>query len=235
MSIVKLMGRLRDEFTAMPGLRLSASQAGRLCDADESSCEAALRGLVSAGFLIPQDDGIYARTQMPAPSYDAPADGMGQPAWRQIVCLVDFETDDGTALGPGSASALRYALTLAVGQRARVTAVHVVATLPQRMAFSGGEVNAILDEQQQFLARRAAEMRTAFMRQPMRELIDLRVAVGSTPEELLRVARDVKADLIVIGRGDRATMLSVPRLRAMLQGAACPVLFVHPAGQAAVA
>jgi nucleotide-binding universal stress UspA family protein len=69
----------------------------------------------------------------------------------------------------------------------------------------------------------------------LRTLIDVRVTVGSAPEEVLRFARDVQADLIVIGRGDRTTMLSVPRLRAVLQGAACPVLIVHPAGQVAVA
>ena len=175
-------------------------------------------------------------TPLPAGPAAGPRHGVEpQTPWRQIVCLIDFDSDSRPSLGPGSASALRYALSLAVGRRARVTAVHVVPTLPQRMAFSGGEVHAIIEEQQRFLAHRTAQVRSALIGQPLRTLIDVRVTAGSAPEELLRAARDVDADLVVIGRGDRTTMLSVPRLRAMLQGASCPVLIVHPAGQAAVA
>lgn len=61
MTIVKLIGRLRDEYTAMPGLRLTEEQVQRLCHVNASTSASALRALVSAGFLQPAADGRYRR------------------------------------------------------------------------------------------------------------------------------------------------------------------------------
>lgn len=58
------MRRLRDEFTAMPGLRLSEAQVQRLCDVSAPTSASALRALVSAGFLRELDDGSYRRTDV---------------------------------------------------------------------------------------------------------------------------------------------------------------------------
>jgi hypothetical protein len=64
MSMGELIRRLRDEFTAMPGLRLTATQARRLCSVDAATCASALRALVSAGFLRPLEDGAYERSDL---------------------------------------------------------------------------------------------------------------------------------------------------------------------------
>jgi len=59
--VVKLIGRLRDEYTAMPGLCLTEEQVQRLCDVSASTSAAALRALVSAGFLQSVENGRYRR------------------------------------------------------------------------------------------------------------------------------------------------------------------------------
>jgi nucleotide-binding universal stress UspA family protein len=59
--------------------------------------------------------------------------------------------------------------------------------------------------------------------------------MGAPHEELLRMATEVGADLIVLGRGDHTRRESLSRLREVLRDAPCPVLIVHPAGHAAVA
>jgi hypothetical protein len=64
MTVVALIRRLRDEFTAMPGLRLTEAQVQRLCNATASTCVSALRTLTIAGFLRPLGDGTYGRADM---------------------------------------------------------------------------------------------------------------------------------------------------------------------------
>jgi nucleotide-binding universal stress UspA family protein len=65
-------------------------------------------------------------------------------------------------------------------------------------------------------------------------LIDVHVATGASNEALLRSARELGADLIVLGRRDGgAAYLS--QLREMLRDAPCHALVVHPSGRAAVA
>jgi len=54
------MGRIRAEFSEMPGLRLTLSQTQRLCGGDRATCEAALHTLVDEEFLCLRQ-GHYAR------------------------------------------------------------------------------------------------------------------------------------------------------------------------------
>ncbi len=54
--------RIRNEYLEMPGLRLTAAQAQRLCGLDATSCHAALAALVDANFLRRKTDGTYARS-----------------------------------------------------------------------------------------------------------------------------------------------------------------------------
>lgn len=58
MTVVTLIRRLRDEYTAMPGLRLTEEQVRRLYDVNGSTGASALRALVSAGFLRSMGDGV---------------------------------------------------------------------------------------------------------------------------------------------------------------------------------
>ena len=79
MTVVNLIRRLRDEYTAMPGLRLTEAQVQRLCDAGASSSASALRALVSAGFLHPRSDGSYVRADLAASPGTQASDAMEPP------------------------------------------------------------------------------------------------------------------------------------------------------------
>src|SRR5687768_16204392 len=128
MRVIDLIRRLREEYTAMPGLRLTEPQVERLCTADASTSASALRALVSAGFLRPMPDGSYGRTDLVASGPSDPLVGvrariMPSP-WRRILCVVDLDNDSANGgLTTTARSALRYATTLAVSHRARITAL----------------------------------------------------------------------------------------------------------------
>ena len=221
MSTVALIRRLRDEFTAMPGLRLTEAQVQRLCDVSPATGASALRTLVSAGFLRPLEDGSYRRADLP-PGFGASSGAMEAP-WRRILCLIEFEDDRRESLTVASHSALSYATTLGVTHRARVTALHLVRGLPEA-----------IPERRMALERLTEDVRRHALGQAMSGLIDVQVAEGSSNGDLLRAARETRADLIVLGRRDGgAACLS--QLREMLRDAPCHVLIVHPSGQAAVA
>jgi nucleotide-binding universal stress UspA family protein len=223
MTSVALIRRLRDEFTAMPGLRLTEAQVRRLCDVNAITSASALRALVSAGFLQPLEDGSYRRADL-TPNFgsNSSADAIEAP-WRRILCLVEFEDDRRDSLTAASYSALSYATTLSVRHRARVTALHLLTRLPET-----------IDERRRVLERVTENVRTHAVARTMSGLIDVHVAEGSSDQDLLGAARETHADLIVLGRRDGgAAWLS--QLREMLRDAPCHVLIVHPSGQAAVA
>lgn len=56
-----LLDRIRGEYLALPGLRLTPPQARRLWGLDEQQCAELLNRLVDAGFLDATADGRYAR------------------------------------------------------------------------------------------------------------------------------------------------------------------------------
>src|SRR5688572_32887259 len=98
MSVVALIRRLRDEFTAMPGLRLTEKQVQRLCDVRASAGASALRALVSAGFLRALDDGSYARADVATGSGMRTTSGAMEPPWHRILCLIEFDADNDGSL-----------------------------------------------------------------------------------------------------------------------------------------
>jgi phage FluMu protein Com len=55
----RLIDRIRAEYEAMPGLKLTRQQACRLWAADEDSCGAALEKLIANGFLHRTGTGKY--------------------------------------------------------------------------------------------------------------------------------------------------------------------------------
>ena len=220
----------------MPGLCLTKSQVQRLCGVDAATSTSALRALVSSGFLGAPSDGRYRRSESAGGSVGIPTSSTTgpHPPWRRLLCLVDVASDTGGALAAASHSAVRYATTLAVTHRARVTTLVVMPRLAATES-SSGDVEQISDEQRTVLAKVAAQLRKSVAGETLRGLIDIQVTIGSWKDELLRVAAEVRADLIVLGRGDQARMLSLPQLREVLWQAPCPVLIVHPSGHAAVA
>jgi nucleotide-binding universal stress UspA family protein len=139
--------------------------------------------------------------------------------WRRILCLIDLGNESGSALSSAAHSALRYATTLAVTHRARVTALQVISQPSSEPS----------------LASVTDVLRKSVFGEAFRGLIDLHVATGSPNEEVIRIAKDIDADLIVIGRGARPAGESLSRLPEILRQAPCPVLIVHPSGRAAVA
>lgn len=52
---------LRSEFLEMPGLRLTAAQAQRLCGIERALCQTVLDALVDDSFLCVKSDGAYGR------------------------------------------------------------------------------------------------------------------------------------------------------------------------------
>jgi len=54
-----LLHRVRNEFLAMPGLRLTPAQAARLWALDRGTSERILDGLTAAGFLLKNREGAY--------------------------------------------------------------------------------------------------------------------------------------------------------------------------------
>jgi nucleotide-binding universal stress UspA family protein len=223
MRVIDLIRRLRHEFTAMPGLRLTELQVERLCTADASTSAAALEALVIAGFLSLTRDGRYGRADLLANASSKTlvrerARIMPSP-WRRILCLVELDNDSADVLTTAASSALRYATALAVNHRARITALQVVAH------HSSQPVSVSVSD----------ALRKSAFGKPFCDLIDVRVASGSPDEQVMRVAKDVQADLIVIGRGSGRNDESLSWLPETLQQAPCPVLIVHPSGRAAVA
>jgi hypothetical protein len=57
----RLVARIRNEFTEMPGLRLTPCQAVRLWNTDAAVCAAAVDALVRSGFLSRDEDGSVMR------------------------------------------------------------------------------------------------------------------------------------------------------------------------------
>ena len=222
MAAVDLIRRLRKEFSEMPGLRLTEAQVERLCTADALTSASALRALVSAGFLRPMADGSYGRTDVFAGRRDVARDrsstGIVPSPWHRILCLVELENEGRGPLKVPSYSALRYATTLAVTHRARITALQVVPPSPQPSLTAAAEM-----------------LKKTVSGEAFRELIDVQVTAGSANEALVHVATEVRADLIVLGRTGNAASASWSGLPEILRQVSCPVLIVHPSGRAAVA
>ncbi len=223
MRVIDLIRRLREEFAALPGLRLTTAQVERLWTADPLTSASALHALVSAGFLTPMPDGNYRRTDLATegPSgRSLGADGRIMPSpWQRILCLVDVDDDSSNGLSSAARSALRYATTLAVTNRARVTALRVISQPPRELVLT-----SVTDA-----------LRKSVAGEPFRGLIDVRVSTGARNQELTRIAKDIQADLIVIGRDRSGSGDSLSRLSETVRQAPCPVLIVHPSGRAAVA
>ena len=58
---IEVLSRIQMEFLEMPGLKLTASQARRLCNLPDDVCEAALDALTRTGFLRRLRDGSFLR------------------------------------------------------------------------------------------------------------------------------------------------------------------------------
>ena len=66
-----LINRIRGEFLEMPGLRLTLTQAQRLCGVERTLCQRVLAILVETGFLCLKTDGSFTRLSDGADSQHA--------------------------------------------------------------------------------------------------------------------------------------------------------------------
>jgi len=60
--LAALLQRVREEYGAVPGLKLSKPQAMRLFGVAPSACAAMLRALVMENFLSRAGDGVFVRS-----------------------------------------------------------------------------------------------------------------------------------------------------------------------------
>lgn len=59
--VAEAVSQVRGQFREMPGLRLTETQAARLCALDAGTCHAVLARLVASGFLVQVRGAVFAR------------------------------------------------------------------------------------------------------------------------------------------------------------------------------
>lgn len=162
----------------------------------------------------------------PCPVLTVPGNGgirdqAGPAPFGRILCAVD--------LGPTSGTTLEYALSLALQARATVGVVYAMEEIPadrRRMELRLGAP--------WFAAYRDTVERQA--RQRLRELlpdevrtacgVDEIVVAGKARLQVVRVARERQADLVVMGSGGVSVLPFGSTVTGVLRHAPCPVLTV---------
>ncbi len=151
---------------------------------------------------------------------------------RNVLCATD--------LSPASAPTIRYALSLAAEFQCTLTLLHVLEPLPGLASPASGDLAPAVDtlSLHEEIARR--ELRAAV--DPDARLwctVEEHIVPGRASEEILRVAAQTAADIVVIGGHRHAPVASAvlgSTSRSVVRAASCPVLTVRvPATEGAVA
>jgi len=139
-----------------------------------------------------------------------------------IICGVDFSQE--------SVYAVRAAFSLADRVAARIVLVHAVEWLPEEQPSDAIDFNVsdfrarLVHEAQQRLGALVAD------ESPLARAVRVKALSGRAYREILRVATDEHADLIVVGHRGRsraAAPLLGSTVDGIVRGAACPVLTVR--------
>jgi len=147
------------------------------------------------------------------------------PMFRRILCAAD--------LTGASERTLEMALSLASENDARITLLHVVESLPDE---GGGPYLAVPEIEP--LRRELVDRARTGLRQAVPEAardffdVDERVETGSAWRQVLRVAGEIDADLIVVGAhsgGAMGRMFFGSTSSHVVRGAACPVMVIQEA------
>lgn len=158
----------------------------------------------------------------------APGSTVAEPAFWQVLCPVDFS--------PASEQALGFAVDLAGQEVGTVTVVNVVEWLAEDgpLGDSDHEV-AMLRKQITAQARQRLHALIAGLSHPMGKIEEV-VTCGRAHREVIRLAAELKADLIVLGaqgRGGVGLALFGSTTQQVIRAATCPVLVVRAPGAAA--
>lgn len=142
----------------------------------------------------------------------------------KIVCATDFSEAAGDAL--------QMALALAAETRSEVTLLHVIEQMPDfasPMYLGLPDLGPLRQDLETAARERLAKMASAIDTTKVK--LETRLAAGRAYKEILRVAADERADLLVIGaqgHGVIEHMLSGSNAQHVIRGATCPVLTVRP-------
>jgi universal stress protein A len=132
-----------------------------------------------------------------------------------ILCATDFSTS--------SEYAFRLAASLAEDHKARLVILHV-AEAPHASLYKGVPVSRQLDEQE-----REQQEKLDALQPPAGVAVERRMVLGDPGEEILKIANELKADLIVMGTHGRTglrRMVTGSVAERVLRHAPCPVLAV---------
>lgn len=142
----------------------------------------------------------------------------------RILCATDFSDT--------SAEALAFALSLAEKNQAVITLLHVVDNLPDigdPRYPSLPVLSQLREDYEKSALERLARTIEPFAGKTVK--IEARVAVGRAYKEILRLAVEERADLIVIGaqgHGPVEHLISGSNAQHVIRQATCPVLTVRP-------
>ena len=142
----------------------------------------------------------------------------------RIVCATDFSETSGHAV--------HMALAFAAQEKAQVTLLHVVESIPDfgsPMYLGLPDLGPLRQDLEQSARERLQKM--AAEAESSEVKVDIRVAAGRAYKEILRVALEERADLLVIGaqgHGVIEHMLTGSNAQHVIRGATCPVLTVRP-------
>jgi nucleotide-binding universal stress UspA family protein len=159
---------------------------------------------------------------MVVPRHAAAAATEAAAPFKRIVCAVDFSQS--------SIRALSYALDLAQEADARINLLHVIEMPPELGEFPFSRevnINGVRAAAEAEYLRRLRELIPAEARDYC--TVATQVSEGRAHREILRLAAEAHADLIVLGvqgRGAVDLMLFGSNTHAVIRGATCPVLSV---------
>jgi len=167
-------------------------------------------------------------TNAPIPVLTVHRDAAGrQGLFRRVLCAVDTSE--------WSAGTIGFAIELAAEDGEHLTVLHVIDDLPETRAWAQGhyavrEVESFRDDLERAAVAELQRLIPDEARVSCR--LEEHVAFGRPDREILRVASEEDADLVVMGTHGRGALdraLFGSTVRRVVRAATCPVL-VFPAG-----
>ena len=150
------------------------------------------------------------------------------PEFKRIIYASDFS--------PASLAAFPHALGLARLAGAELTILHVLPSTVGLLSIDGGYVpQDVWDSTYAALRAEASQETDRLVKQAVDAGVRASVSIvdgGAADEQIVRAARDVKADLLVLGTHGRtgvAKLLLGSVAARVVATSPCPVLTVRPA------